>query len=326
MLMSLLDYDDLPATQRVDEMEPGAYHAPVMPDEVAAFLRPGPGMLILDGTAGGGGHSEIFLRAGAEVVALDQDAEAIEHCGLRLSEFGSRLHLWQSNFARSGEVLDLLGLGPLQGAFLDLGVSSRQLDAGERGFSFLRDGPLDMRMDRCGSMTAAVLVNTADTAELARIFREYGEEPRAAQVAAHLARCRAEQPFRTTGELAAAVSEVIFRTGSRHPATKVFQALRIAVNDELGALQRGLEVITERLASGGRLGVLTFHSLEDRIVKHFFRDRSVEWIDRPEWPAPRKNPARAFRLLTPRPIDASGAEIQTNPRARSAKLRVVEKL
>jgi 16S rRNA (cytosine1402-N4)-methyltransferase len=190
----------------------------------------------------------------------------------------------------------------------------------------MKDGPLDMRMSRSNPRTAADLVNTESAAELARIFREYGEEPRAMHIAAKIVALRAERPFRTTFDLAAAVTSVIPRTGPRHPATRVFQALRIAVNDELGVIERGLEAISSRLARGARLAVISFHSLEDRIVKNFFRSRSTEWIDRPEWPEPRRNPDRIFRLLTPRPMDASGEEVNVNPRARSAKLRVVERL
>ena len=174
--------------------------------------------------------------------------------------------------------------------------------------------------------TAADLVNEMPVAEMAGIFREYGEEPRAMQIAARIVALRADHPFETTFDLAAAVSSVAPRTSGRHPATRVFQALRIAVNDELGALSDALASLPDFLAPGARLGIITFHSLEDRIVKHFFRDRSQEWVDRPEWPAPRRNPDHIFRLLTPHPIDASAEEVTNNPRARSAKLRVGEKL
>ena len=190
----------------------------------------------------------------------------------------------------------------------------------------MKNGPLDMRMSRKNPHTAADIVNTGSPAELARIFRDYGEEPRAMHIAARIAALREHRPLRTTFDLAAAVTSVIPRTGARHPATRIFQALRIAVNDELGVLTRGLEVLSGRLAHGARFAVISFHSLEDRIVKAFFRERSAEWIDRPEWPEPRRNPARIFRLLTPRPMDASVEEIQSNPRARSAKLRVVERI
>ena len=327
--MNIWDCADpyLETLQRSDSgAEDAGYHAPVMPDEVVAFLRPAPGMMILDGTAGGGGHTRLFLEAGAGVLACDQDADAVAQCAADLSPYAHLLHLAHANFADAGVVMDSLGLDVLDGALLDLGVSSHQLDTATRGFSFRNEGPLDMRMDQRGSMNAAVLVNTEEPASLARIFREYGDEPRAWQIAARIAEVREAEPLRTTLDLARVVESVIRRTGPRHPATRVFQALRIAVNDELGALTRGLEVISERLAPGARFAVLTFHSLEDRIVKRFFRDRSAEWIDRPEWPEPRRNPSRIFRLLTPRPIDASNEEVENNPRSRSAKLRVAEKI
>lgn len=326
MHMNFLDYDDQPIQTLEKPDTANAYHLPVMVEEVVALLRPAPGLIFLDGTAGGGGHTERFLQHGAEVVALDQDVDAIAECTRRLAPYSHRLHLVETNFEHAPEALDGLGIPAVGGALLDLGVSSHQLDTAERGFAMMKDGPLDMRMSQSNPRTAADLVNTESTAELARIFREYGEEPRAMHIAAKIVALRTQRPFRTTFDLAAAVTSVIPRTGPRHPATRVFQALRIAVNDELGVIERGLTAISSRLAHGARLAVISFHSLEDRIVKNFFRDRSVEWIDRPEWPEPRRNPDRLFRLLTPRPMDASGEEVNANPRARSAKLRVVERL
>lgn len=322
--MNSWDFDD-PALQTLERPD-GPYHVPVMAEEVVALLRPAPGMIFLDGTAGGGGHSERLLQYGAEVIALDQDADAIAICRQRLAPYACRLHLCEANYEDADTVLDQLGIKSLGGALLDLGVSSYQLDTADRGFAMMRNGPLDMRMSRSNPQTAADIVNIASPAELARIFREYGEEPRAMHIASRIAALREQRPIRTTFDLAAAVTSVIPRTGARHPATRIFQALRIAVNDELGVLVRGLETIAFRLAHGARFAVISFHSLEDRIVKTFFRDRSAEWIDRPEWPEPRHNPARIFRLLTPRPMDASGEEVQINPRARSAKLRVVERI
>lgn len=327
--MKSWDYDDLPLPtleKAEEEMGSGSYHTPVMADEVMALLRPAPGLIFLDGTAGGGGHTEKFLQHGAEVVALDQDPDALAHCRRRLAPYVRRLHLVEANFEQAANVLDDLGFAAVAGALIDIGVSSHQLDTAERGFALMKDGPLDMRMGRRTETTAADIVNTASVGELAQIFREYGEEPRAMAIAARLVAVRETRPFATTFDLAAAVTSVVARTGPRHPATRVFQALRIAVNDELGVLTRGLAAISSRLAHGARFAVITFHSLEDRIVKNFFRDRSTEWIDRPEWPEPRRNPDRMFRLLTPRPMDASGEEIAVNPRARSAKLRVVERL
>ena len=297
-----------------------------MAEEVVALLRPALGLIFLDGTVGGGGHCERLLQHGAEVVAIDQDADALEMSRARLAPYAHRLRLCEANYEDAGAVLDQLGITSVGGALLDLGLSSYQIDTASRGFAMTKNGPLDMRMSRKNPRTAAEIVNTASPGELARIFRDYGEEPRAMHIAARIATIREHRPLRTTFDLSAAVTSVVPRTGARHPATRVFQALRIAVNDELGALTRGLEAISARLARGARFAVISFHSLEDRIVKIFFRERSAEWIDRPEWPEPRRNPARIFRLLTPRPMDASGEEIESNPRARSAKLRVVERI
>ena len=329
MLMKSWDFDDhpLPTLEKPEDFAgSGRYHIPAMVEEVVALLRPAPGLIFLDGTVGGGGHTEKFLQHGAEVVALDQDADAIAHCRERLAPYANRLHLVEANFDSAGAALDQLGITSVAGALIDLGVSSYQLDTAERGFAMMKDGPLDMRMNRSGSRTAADIVRTATVSELAEIFRAYGEEPRAMHIAARLVAAREQWPIQTTFDLAAAVTSIVPRTGPRHPATKVFQALRIAVNDELGALTRGLDAIGARLAHGARFAVITFHSLEDRIVKNHFRTRSTEWIDRPEWPEPRRNPERMFRLLTPHPMDASSEEVTANPRARSAKLRIVERL
>lgn len=325
--MNLWDCANPPlAPWQSPEPEAMAYHTPVMPDEVADLLRPAPGMLILDGTLGGGGHTNLLLEAGADVIGLDRDADAIAEVTERLAAHSRHLRTAQANFAEVGSVLDGMGVANVGGALLDLGVSSHQLDEGARGFAFMKNGPLDMRMDRRQTLTAADLVNHASFEELARIFREYGEEPKAARIASRLVAVRAKKPLETTFDLTAAIESVIHRTGPRQPGTKVFQALRIAVNDELGSLRLGLDAISQRLAPGARFAVITFHSLEDRIVKHYFRERSAEWIDRPEWPEPRQNPLHTFKLISPRPMVASPTETATNPRSRSAKLRVVEKL
>ncbi len=312
-------------------MEPNdksaAYHVPVLGRQVLSFLRPAPGGLFLDGTAGGGGHARMILEAGAEVVALDRDPEALAECRRALAEFGDRARVVESNFCDAAAAVRKSGEERLfDGALLDLGVSSHQLDEARRGFSFQQDGPLDMRMGPGVPRTAAEVVNGLDATELADIFLQYGEEPAARRIAGHLVEVRKARPFESTLQLAEAVAKVSPRRGPRHPATRVFQALRIHVNDELGSLRRALQTIPALLAPGGRFAVITFHSLEDRIVKVFFRERSREWIDRPEWPEPRRNPERQFQLLTPHPITASDGEIRENPRARSAKLRVAVKL
>jgi 16S rRNA (cytosine1402-N4)-methyltransferase len=307
-------------------MEEYTYHRPVLGDEIVELLALRPGALVLDGTCGGGGHSELILEAGANVVALDQDPDAIAHASERLRRFGHRVSFAQANFRQVSRVLDQLGVPGLAGALLDIGVSSRQLENAERGFSVMRNGPLDMRMDPRRELTAADIVNTYDEEELTRIFRELGEEPAARRIASQLVKQRKTTPFRETLQLAKAVENIVWRHGRKHPATQVFQALRMEVNDELGALTDGLEAITSRLEAGARFAVITFHSLEDRIVKNFFRDRSREFLDRPEWPEPRPNPDYAFRLITSKPMEPSELEQRTNPRSRSAKLRVVEKI
>jgi 16S rRNA (cytosine1402-N4)-methyltransferase len=305
---------------------PENYHVSVLRDEAVRFLLPAPGKLFYDGTLGGGGHSEAFLRAGADVVATDLDPDALNFASLRLSGFLGRFRSAQASFSQIGEVLERLGIGRVDGALLDLGVSSHELDTPERGFSLKSDGPLDMRLGPSVPLTAAEIVNTWSEEELLRIFREYGEEQAARRVAARIVQEREKQPFTRTLQLAECIARVVPKRSQIHPATKCFQALRIAVNRELDELEAGLLAVTEKLAPGARFGVITFHSLEDRIVKHFFRDRSAEFVDRPEWPAPRRNPKHTFRLITPRPVTPTEAETQQNPRARSAKLRVAERL
>ncbi len=327
--MNCLDFEDhLDLLLENSEPAPGSmdYHVPVLADEVTTFLRPRPGTVFLDGTLGGGGHTELLLEAGSRVIALDRDPEALAFAASRLAPHADHLTTLRSNYADTDRALDSLGIDHIDGALIDIGVSSHQLDEASRGFSLLHDGPLDMRMGPDATDSAADLVNHAPAEELVRIFREYGEEKSATRIAAHIVRVRDDQPITTTGQLANAVSQVIPRFGKRHPATRVFQALRIAINDELGSLERGLGTISSRLASGARFGVITFHSLEDRIVKRYFKHRSSAWIDRPEWPEPRRNPDHAFRLLTPHPIEADQAEVADNPRSRSAKLRIVERI
>jgi 16S rRNA (cytosine1402-N4)-methyltransferase len=315
---------------RTDEEEQHAiedfvYHRPVLLREVLGLLKPKPGFLIVDGTCGGGGHTEALLQSGADVVALDQDPDAVQHVSERLVHFGRRLIVRQANFRHAGSVLDELGLSTIGGALLDLGVSSRQLENAQRGFSFVRNGPLDMRMDPRTKLTAAKIINEYGEEELTRLFRELGEEPAARRIASSIVKMRRTSPFRETLPLARAIEKLVGRHGRHHPATQVFQALRMEVNDELGALEEGLRVLTARLAHGGRIAVITFHSLEDRIVKNFFRDHSQEWLDKPEWPEPKRNPDYDLELVTPKPVEPSDDEQRANPRSRSAKLRVAEK-
>ena len=258
-------------------MEDFTYHRPVLATETIELLAPRPGSLILDGTCGGGGHTEAILLTGADVLALDQDPDALAFVAARLTSFGDRVTLRRANFREAGRVLDELGIAQIGGALLDLGVSSRQLENADRGFSLVRNGPLDMRMDPRRELTAAEVVNSYAEEELMNIFREFGEEPAARRIASQIVKLRKETPFRETLSLAKAVEKIVGRHGRRHPATQVFQALRMEVNDELRALEEGLVALTNRLESGGRIAVITFHSLEDRIVKNFFRDRSRQW-------------------------------------------------
>jgi len=307
----------------------GFYHQPVLLQAVVEALVIRPGTVIVDGTLGGGGHSEAILRSNdsVRVVGLDQDDDALEAAARRLIEFQDRIMIKKTNYQDAKTVLGQMGLDTVDGVLLDLGVSSHQLDTGERGFSFNRDGALDMRMNRSCGMTAAHVVNTYTEFELEKIFREYGEEHQARKIAREIVRRREDKPFSSTLDLAGFIEKICGgRHGKIHPATKVFQALRIEVNNELGALQNGLEGFSGLLAKGGRFAVITFHSLEDRIVKHYFRDCSQEMIDHPTWASARKNPRHLFRLVTRKPVEATDDEIRANPRARSAKLRIVEKI
>ena len=312
--------------EEAQDMEDFTYHRPVLATETIELLAPRPGSLILDGTCGGGGHTEAILLTGANVLALDQDPDALAFVAARLTNFGDRVTLRRANFREAGRVLDELGIAKIGGALLDLGVSSRQLENADRGFSLVRNGPLDMRMDPRRELTAAEIVNSYAEEELTNIFRAFGEEPAARRIASQIVKLRKETPFRETLSLAKAIEKIVGRHGRRHPATQVFQALRMEVNDELRALEEGLLALTDRLESSSRIAVITFHSLEDRIVKNFFRDRSREWLDRPEWPEPRPNPDFSLRLITPKPVEPDAAEQRANPRSRSAKLRVAERI
>ena len=308
------------------EMEDFIYHRPVLAKGVVELLEPKPGSLVVDATCGGGGHTEALLESGADVLALDQDPDAVEHVSEQLARFGPRLTVRQANFRHTAKVLDDLGIRIIGGALLDLGVSSRQLENAERGFSLVRNGPLDMRMDPRNQLTAATIVNEYSEEQLTRLFRELGEEPAARRIASLIAKMRKTSPFRETLPLAHAIEKAVGRHGRRHPATQVFQALRMEVNDELGALEDGLRVLTARLGPGARIAAIAFHSLEDRIVKNFFRDHSRQWLDRPEWPAPQRNPDYHLKLVTLKPVEPSEDEQRANPRSRSAKLRVAEKI
>jgi 16S rRNA (cytosine1402-N4)-methyltransferase len=304
-------------------------HVPVLRQEVLEALRPRDGGRYVDGTFGAGGYSSAMLdRADCEVIAIDRDPEAIA-AGRTLAErYAPRLRLIGGRFGDMADLLSAEGVEEVDGVALDLGVSSMQFDQSERGFSFRASGPLDMRMERSGR-SAADLVNEADEAELADIIWRYGEERKSRRVARAIVEARRHKRIETTGELADIVRRAVGPQGrdESDPATRTFQALRIAVNDELDELERGLAAAEHVLAPGGRLAVVSFHSLEDRAVKDFVRSRAGR-VPSPSRHAPPRAEKRSATLndLTRKPIVPSPAEIAANPRARSARLRVAEKL
>src|SRR5436309_12732031 len=298
-----LAIDPKAAEESAQPAEDFVYHRLALQKEVLELLKPKAGLLILDATCGGGGHTEALLDSGADVLALDQDPDAVRHVTEQLAQYGRRIAVRQTNFRHAYKVLDELGFSTIGGALLDLGVSARQLENAERGFSLMRNGPLDMRMDPRNELTAATVVNEYSGEQLTHLFRELGEEPAARRIASLIVKMRKTSPFRETLPLAHAIEKVVSRHGRRHPATQVFQALRMEVNDELGALQEGLRVLTARLETGARIAVIAFHSLEDRIVKNYFRDHSREWVDQPEWSAPQRNPNYDLKLITPKPVE-----------------------
>jgi 16S rRNA (cytosine1402-N4)-methyltransferase len=303
-------------------------HVSVLLDEAVGALAPKRGGRFVDGTAGGGGHAARLLEAGPiELVALDRDIEAVERVKARLSPFGARATVVHASFDRWRSVIDGLGWNSVDGILLDLGFSSFQMDTAERGFSFLREGPLDMRMNRAAGPSAADLVNTLDEGELVRLLREFGEDPDAPRIARALV---ARRPITTTAALAAAVSAAVsprrrYEKGI-HPATLTFQALRIAVNDELGMLDRFLGDLPAGLAGGGRVAVISFHSLEDRRVKHRFRDLSRGCVCPPDMPVCGCGKTPQMKELTRGAVKPSAAEAAAHPRARSARLRAAAKV
>lgn len=300
-------------------------HITVLLHETVDMLEPAPGKLIVDCTLGGGGHTELLLERGATVWGIDRDPDARRAAALKLARFGSRFKVLAGNFQDVEAILAQQGVSQVDGLLADLGVSSHQLDTASRGFSFREDGPLDMRMDTRAAFSAQNLVNEAAEEELADILWQFGEERASRAIARAIVKARSQAPITTTGQLARVVESVLPRKGRQHPGTRTFQALRIAVNGELDALDSLLSSSARLLGKGGRMAVITFHSLEDRRVKQFFDLQSRPEIDRPEWPAPRPNPDYCFRLLSRKPVAAGEEELSTNPRSRSAKLRGVEK-
>ncbi len=298
-------------------------HAPVLIAEVIEALSPGPGDLIIDATFGAGGYSRAILATGAEVIALDRDPTVQHHAEAVAAEYPDRFRLVRAPFSDLSAAFEASERASLSGVVFDIGVSSMQLDQAERGFSFMRDGPLDMRMGADGQ-TAADIVNTYDHGPLAHILKQYGDERQSGRIATAILRRRVETPFTRTLDLAAVVEKALGgRRGEKvHPATRTFQALRIAVNDELGQLEAGLAAAEATLSPGGRLVVVTFHSLEDRIVKSFLTARSGNAPGGSRHaPVAIETRKPSFTLSFKGAREAGQAELDANPRARSAKLR-----
>lgn len=307
--------------------EPAAPHVPVLMDEALDALALKPGGRYLDGTFGAGGYARALLMREPEatLLALDRDPNAIAGGAGLVAAMAGRLTLAQARFGALAEEAEHFKMAPLDGVVLDIGVSSMQLDQAQRGFSFRQDGPLDMRMGADGQ-SAAELVNEADEGVLANIIYHYGEERRSRAVARAIVEARRKAPLTTTKQLADLVAGIVrAEPGGAHPATRTFQALRIAVNDELGELVRALHGAETVLKPGGRLAVVTFHSLEDRIVKQFFAQRSGRAPAASRHAPVTAAPEATFRLVTKGPVAPSEAEMRANPRARSAKLRAGER-
>jgi 16S rRNA (cytosine1402-N4)-methyltransferase len=308
------------------------YHTPVLAAEVVRFLEPRPGQTIVDGTLGGGGHAVLLgerLQPDGRLIVIDQDPEALAAAQDRLSSLNLVIIPIRGNFRDLPAILDGCGVREMHGLLLDLGVSSHQFDAGERGFSFRSDHPLDMRMNPEGGETAADLLARLDEREITRILWEYGEERWAKRIAQFIVEGRAMAPVRSTKQLADLVSRAIPRKAhppDTHPATRTYQSLRIAVNDELNALQEALDGGISRLAVGGRIAVISYHSLEDRIVKQTFAKMSGRCQCPPKLPICQCGATKTLEILTRKPVVATDHEVNENPRARSAKLRAARRV
>jgi 16S rRNA (cytosine1402-N4)-methyltransferase len=308
------------------------YHTPVMLRETLEYLHPRSGGVYVDATLGGGGYSGAilpFCQPGGRVIGIDQDPDALAEASRRLSEWRDAFLPLRGNFREMDALLRQAGIARADGAVFDLGVSSHQLNAGERGFSFRYDAPLDMRMDPIQGDTAADLVNTLPEKELTRIIREYGEENWAARIAKFVVEARARGPLRTTGDLVRVIESAVpkaARPKEIHAATRTFQALRIAVNGELDALEQGLSSALECLSAGGRIVVISYHSLEDRIVKNRFQSWEKPCVCPPGLPVCGCGKSPSVGVVTRKPVSPTGEEVVANPRSRSARLRCAEKL
>lgn len=320
------------AFDRNAEADQAYGHKPVLLDECLEALAIRPDGVYLDGTLGRAGHSLEILRrltAGGRLIGLDRDGTALEAARVRLAEYADRVTLVHSNFSRLAEVLDDLHIDAVDGMLFDLGVSSPQLDDAERGFSYMHDAPLDMRMDRTAGLTARDVVNGWSYEELRRILFEYGEERYAPAIARHIVERREKAPIETTGQLVEVIRSAMPPAALRekqHPAKRSFQAIRIAVNGELEELPPMLRAAAQRLRPSGRLAVISFHSLEDRIIKKTMQELATGCTCPPNFPVCVCGKKPQMKLVSRKPIVATEAELTYNPRARSAKLRVAEKL
>ena len=306
-------------------------HQPVLLSQVVEWLTPAAGRRFIDGTVGGGGHAAAVLAAAsadAELLGIDRDDAALTAAKEKLAPFAPRARLVRGSYSQMTDFAAEMGWQSVDGILLDLGISSHQIDTPDRGFAHRFDGPLDMRMDRRSPTTAATLLNKSTLDELTRIFREYGEEPKAHRLAQAIVARRLERPWERTGELAELAQKVLGRPFERGlpAATKCFQALRIAVNRELEELESGLAQAVALLRPGGRLAVISFHSLEDRRVKHFFRDEALTCVCPPDFPMCVCKKQPRLKVLTKHPVDADEAEVEANRRSACAHLRVAEKL
>lgn len=306
-------------------------HQSVLLQESIQYLNIDPAGTYVDGTLGMGGHAEAILQrlTTGRLVGIDRDERALEAAGERLTPFGERAVLVKGNFGDLGSILDSLGIDRVNGMLFDLGVSSPQLDDAARGFSYMQDAPLDMRMDEKAALTAREVLNSWSEAELRSIFWRYGEERYAGRIAAAVVAARQVRPIETTGQFVDIIRRTIPAAALRekqHPAKRCFQAVRIAVNDELGALERMLSTAPDRLLVGGRLLVISFHSLEDRLVKEAIRQRENGCTCPPEFPVCTCGFVKTLKSVTRKPVAPSAEELARNPRARSAHLRIAERV
>lgn len=307
-------------------------HIPVLFHEIMDIMAPQPGELFVDCTLGGGGHSRGFLeRMGSDgrLIGIDQDTNALQAAGANLAEFGDRVTYVHSNYNNLDEILNQYAPDGVDGILFDIGVSSHQLDEKDRGFSYMQDAPLDMRMNQSQKFSAWDVVNTYSEDELHRIIKEYGEERWAKRIAKFIVEFRQDKPLETTGELVDIIKRAIpkgAREEGSHPAKRTFQAIRIEVNDELGVLTRTISVAAKHLKNGGRLGIISFHSLEDRIVKEQFRYLASDCVCPPELPFCQCDKVAEVKILTRKPVTATKEELEANSRSKSAKFRAVQKI